>query len=467
MQEICDDFVFNFANDISIETTKSVLKKFYENFESAFNLNSNFPIFLDTNILLNYYGMSLDDKSKLIRFFESKLDNLYITQQIEKEFQRNRESTISDYFNTLSEIKKNYEEDLQKGIKNKFNNILQSKIVEKDFPEVMTAIREIYEELDKKLFQNEELAYKITSSVNEVLSQNKSMLFIDPILDTYSKFHRTPDLKDAELDLIKKKYNEYLEVYKSSKESVKNRNTFPGCGESKDFDTHGDFIIFHEILKFMKNENSDAILLTRDVTKSDWLKRDREPHIHYILKAFQLTGQTLYIFDATDLLKIISFDNIYKTDILAVEDDYDEDLGSENFYRSRFQGYVNSIKMFLEEDLEDVEKYEMTDRSSVGHDLDLVGFKQNDEKVGVLVYHCGSTKKGFQSNIQKRINSCNKFISDGTCQDAILAVVLRKKEYLRRLDYNYLNTNHNMRIIIFSTNDLNDFSLELLTDRII
>lgn len=463
--EISENFIFNFDGNIGIDDSRSVLKKYYDNFEKAFKLENDYPIFLDTNILLNYYGMSKENKSKLKTFFEDKVDRIYITEQIEKEFQRNREGAISDYFDTLNKIKKNYEIDLQKGIKDKFNNLLQSKIVEQDFPEIMAAITKIYDELDVKLFRNESLMEKVSADVNTSIEESKNLLFIDPILDVYSKFSRIPNLGSNELEYIFKVYEKYLPIYKKTKQSIKSKLTFPGCGETKSSDKHGDFIIFHEILKFMKENNSDAILLTRDITKSDWLKPNRTQYIHYILKAYQLTGHILYIFDATDLLDIISFENIYNTENL--KNDKVIEPQKVNFYQQRFLKIVYSVKDYFENYFDDINSFSLiSNRSSLEQDLDLIGYRTNGRRIGVLVYVPGSTKKRFQRNVQKRVNACRKFIDSNLSDDAILAIVLNrnKENYFSSIDVKKLNSKYQMNIVLFYCESLETANIEMVED---
>ena len=61
----------------------------------------------------------------------------------------------------------------------------------------------------------------------------------------------------------------------------------------------------------MKQNNSDAIFLTTDTLRNDWISKDGEPFIHYIEKTFLNTGHNLYIFNAEKILNFISFENIY------------------------------------------------------------------------------------------------------------------------------------------------------------
>ena len=134
MIKISEDFSFQIGKNVSINETNKILKEYHSKFSDAQEFKLNIPIFLDTNILLNYYGMSKLNKSDLKKFFKDNLKFIHITKQIEKEFQRNRISTIQDYFDELDKIRHNFKTDLKEGIKNKFNNLLQSKIVEMDYP---------------------------------------------------------------------------------------------------------------------------------------------------------------------------------------------------------------------------------------------------------------------------------------------------------------------------------------------
>ena len=169
-QTISASFSFNLEKDISIGETSQILKEYHSKFEDAFNLKTPLPIFLDTNILLNYYGMSIKDKAALKTFFQEKSNLIHLTEQIEKEFQRNRISTIQDYFDELRKIKTDFKSDLLEGIKNRFNNIFQSKIVEKDFPEILAAVKEIYTELNTKLLNNKDFEQQVYTEIDKTIS---------------------------------------------------------------------------------------------------------------------------------------------------------------------------------------------------------------------------------------------------------------------------------------------------------
>lgn len=314
MCKINYEFGFNSNKKHTIKQVKESLDSYSSNFESALKLDGSIPIFLDTNILLNYYGMSSSEKGKLLEFINAT-DNIYITKQIETEFIRNRVGVINEYFTSVKKIKDIIENDLIKDIKNKFKSVLNNKILKADFNENWQDLDEIYSELETKLFENEELKTKVNASVDSLLVFNKHLKIKDDILSHYQEIDVIDGLDDDELKFLKAEFKKLFEMFKQAKENQKYKLAFPGCGEKKIVDeADGDFIIFHEILKFMKVKQTDAIFLTNDISKNDWISKDGEPFIHYIEKTFLNTEHNLYIFNAERILSTIDFENIYDFD---------------------------------------------------------------------------------------------------------------------------------------------------------
>ncbi|MDR3023164.1 PIN-like domain-containing protein [Chryseobacterium sp.] len=445
MEKISENFIFQNEINVSISETNTILKEYHSKFSDAKNFKLKIPIFLDTNILLNYYGMSQVDKNSLKKFFTENLDCIYITKQIEKEFQRNRISTIQDYFDELEKIKQNYKNDLKEGIKNKFNNLLQSKIVEKDYPELMTSFKEIYDSLNKSLFENHGLQDLVNSTIDTSKEEQSDLEYLDHILNIYKDFKVTPEMVSDEIDFLQKTYDEYLEKYRVQKDTVKWKFSFPGCGEKKEKDPVGDFIIFHEIIKFMKNKKSDVIFLTRDVTKSDWLQKNRNQFIHYIENVFKLTGHLIYIFDATDLLSQISFENIYK--IETKEFGEKEDISE--FYKLRYEMIIEIIHNYLENHNKNITLFKLDENN----DVDIIIQTENNTIEGVLIYDCRSNSKNYKGNIQKRINTCNNILNNTNIYDSMTLVVnYTKGNFYENFDYEEkLRTTHPIKIIVGKT----------------
>ena len=426
---ISEDFSFKIGQNISITETCKILKEFHSKFNEVKKLTLGIPIFLDTNILLNYYGMSKVDKESLSQFFKDKIHILYITKQIEKEFQRNRISTIQDYFQELDKIKNNFKNDLQEGVKNQFNNLLSSKIVQKDYPDLMAEIKKIYDQLNSNLFENKELENLVNSKIATSKEEQADLEYLDPILEIYKDFQITEELSQSEIDFLQKAYIENKKVYDETKPNVKWKCAFPGCGEKKVKEPFGDYIIFHEIMKFMEKNNTDAIFLTRDVTKSDWLQENRKQFIHYIELSYKLTGHLIFIFDATDLLSSIgSFENIYKTENIKNL----KFSSKEEYHRFEYGLVVNSIYQYLKLVSDSKSNVIALDnRSFFDNDLDIVIENESGFKEGILIYNCGSSIKGYKGNVQKRVNACNKLIGLGLLDRASVFINLKYAPVLR------------------------------------
>lgn len=78
----------------------------------------------------------------------------------------------------------------------------------------------------------------------------------DDLLDIIAEFKVVEKLSEAETSFLIEKFNQlklkYDEVKPEAKDKIKWK--FPGCGENKQGDKTGDFIIYHEILKFLKRK---------------------------------------------------------------------------------------------------------------------------------------------------------------------------------------------------------------------
>ncbi len=94
---------------------------------------------------------------------------------------------------------------------------------------------------------------------------------------------------------------------------------FPGFGDikTKPDDPYGDYIIFHEMMKYMLANETDLLFLTFDNSKGDWMTKEKSPHLHYTQNVYANTNQILYIIDAErtleDLLQV-DIDSLVEVD---------------------------------------------------------------------------------------------------------------------------------------------------------
>lgn len=126
--EINSQFSFETAKYLSIPETKIGLGLFAGNMADAILLDEKFKfIFLDTNVLLDYYGMSKAEKTKLLAFFKHNSHRIFLPYQVQIEFMRNRLGAIEkDLFNPLSIIYSDFVATCNE-IGNKYKSYLEKK----------------------------------------------------------------------------------------------------------------------------------------------------------------------------------------------------------------------------------------------------------------------------------------------------------------------------------------------------
>ena len=358
-QKINSDFCFDSKKKLTIEISHKALKNYSDKFSAALQLEKSIPIILDTNVLLAYYGMSKIEKEKLIEFLNENKSRIFLTSQIEKEFLKNRIRVINkEFFTPLKEIQSEFQ-GTYKAIKNKLKSFLESKknILSKDYPTIWSSLLEKQEKLNEILEDEQSLSESLAQAIESTTIDYKNIYVVDKLLEACANLTITPALSDEEINFIKEQYNNLRKTYElAEKVEIKRELTFPGCGDkpNKKEDPYGDFIIFHEILKFMVCEKdgldkTDVIFLTREKSKDDWFYEDLAPITHYIEKVYLLTDRTLFIIHADKPLEI-SFENIHKNN----EQKLSSEIWSED-------------KIWLEDKLYRIETNGLSSEAYMGH----------------------------------------------------------------------------------------------------
>ena len=328
---INEDFCF-IANDVSILDSQKALKSYSEGLEIASKLDGIAPIFLDTNVLLDYYKISFSEREQLEKFFEVNKDRIYLTKQIEIEFLRHRIDHIKTYLKSLEDFVNAYRnikseiEKLKLGEIKGFDHYLNTNpILKNDYQDLRTELVQFNETLKNKLiglFQDSDFEQQILEKEKKIeeikkrLERQADIERNDPLLDIIANFKVANSLTSDESQFLEAKYDILNEKFVKVKgdQNFNWKHTFPGCGEKNDKeDPYGDFIIYHEILKFMKDAKTDVIFLTNDVEKNDWLLRNKAdllPYTHYIVNTYIATAKTMFIFQAKDKIRV-SYQPIY------------------------------------------------------------------------------------------------------------------------------------------------------------
>lgn len=317
---ISDTFGFVAKKSLyTIPSYKTSVDNYNKAKSKAFKLGGSTPIFLDTNVLLRIYSISFIARERLKKFFVDYGNKIYITNQVQKEFVKNREDVIDNFF---SNVTLKLPEAFQKDVLNKIDSYLNNnKIVLKDYDSFATA-------LEKIKTQAESLNIELTKEVEKKEKEKQTILYKDPYLEEVSKMGFLPPLGSDELDLLKRHFDNLskeLDKDKIQTDIEKPAKAFPGMGDilKKPKDPYGDFIIYHELLKYMSENDTDAIFLTYDSAKGDWMQKNKQPHLHYLENAYLNTGKCLFILDAErvleDLLDISLKSLISNPDVIPTE----------------------------------------------------------------------------------------------------------------------------------------------------
>lgn len=271
------------------------LDKFSSDFNKAISLENEFIIFLDTNVLLRYYSISFTARAKLFEFIKENSKRIVLSSQVQYEFIKNREDVIQRFFEQVTnKIPKDFNSD----IVNKMKSFLEThKIVLKDYPFVETGIVKCQVELEK-------LLTKLNETSEGKRKEYTDLIVKDSFLDLLKECLMTEPLFENEIKKIKSDFDELKKLVKSEKlDSVflnSHESVFPGLGDivNKPDNPYGDFIIYHEIMKYQIKNKTNVIFLTFDNTKGDWMTKDKSTYLHYVQNMFLNTGKILYILDA-------------------------------------------------------------------------------------------------------------------------------------------------------------------------
>ncbi|MBF4691481.1 PIN-like domain-containing protein [Fusibacter ferrireducens] len=284
----------------------SSLRDYSNKFDTIIKFDTDCPVFLDANVILQIYKMSLKSRTELMSFFDEKKAIIYVTKQVEQEFVKNRIGVHQSYVNA---IKKELVEDFKSKILNSAESYYNSKkLLLEDFDDLNLSMQDL-------ITSSEKMYSQMTNLVEVHINTIGDVEFNDPYWNVIENFNYIDNLSEEEIAIIKSDFDELKknigDVSKVKDYITKNSTfVFPGIGDlkEKNDDPYGDYIIYHEIIKFMETHATDAFFLTFDTTKGDWMDESKKPHLHYIENVFMNTNKTLFILDAkrvfNDLLEI-------------------------------------------------------------------------------------------------------------------------------------------------------------------
>lgn len=339
----------------SLKKAKEALSKYEEGIKNMDNwlYDNNMPIFLDTCVLLNLYMISDIERNAFVDFIHKNKARIIVASQVEREYNRRRVPQINKFMGQVEDLRIEINKVLErlgdsiKNIKNCVLGVANQNIVRFGMPMVGAKFKELVEVFEQQQFttEYEERINKCKDEIEQHLEEecNQCMLkadfeYCDPVLEALSETVILPSLKLNEQSYIIELYKKLRKAFDESKTDKDNDKksvdiTFPGSGDTKkpvdapieESVAWGDLYIYHEMLSYMKEHNTDVVFLTRDIKKQDWLKSDRTPFVHYIVNAYEMTGHMMYILDSGDSIPM-SFLSVAGQEKKIVDDDSLEEL---------------------------------------------------------------------------------------------------------------------------------------------
>lgn len=328
-QQISDQLCFK-TGPYGIYETQHALEYYrqeqpkYETWEKI-KSDKSVAVFFDTNLLLDIYELSLKERKNILDIIRKNKKRIFITAQVEKEFinhrfkainsLRKKIDTLSSSFVTKStELRKSFDKQTKE-----LDDFVRLSVIKNDMPETYGIYEQMRKKIDALRIKEEDWTeyQKLEEKFQESLEKEKQhtitgegMEYEDDILAAFAEVSVLEPLKDDEIQFVKESYDRNYKVFRDCKieQEKKTILSFPGCGDRKKFeeeekDPYGDYIIYHEMLKFMASEKRDVVFLTRDTSKSDWVDSYKKPFIHYIVNSYCKTGKMMFIIPVKKLFK--------------------------------------------------------------------------------------------------------------------------------------------------------------------
>lgn len=281
--------------------------------------SKDIPIFLDTNVLLNIYMTAIPERESMLKFLEDNNERIYLTGRVQQEFDKHRLVFIDKYCKNLtvkaSAVRnaiKSFDIQLASKASELRNALMVTEFID-SFPESdakITALKNwfdtnnpITEDCKTELAKLDDIKNTFNTEYGKLYDRANLELH-DPILETLSKTilqkERTPDEIKYTQDLFTKLQDRYNAKKSERAEYLR----FPGSGENKEPEKKeepwGDLLIYHEMISTMLTLGTDALFITNDSSKLDWMKKSSEPYGYYIADTYQNTGHILYILKYAD-----------------------------------------------------------------------------------------------------------------------------------------------------------------------
>lgn len=328
--EIGENFCFRYENGNS-QLRQKAYDYYRDNNPGSFNdwgYDNNTIIFLDTNVLLETYFLSKFERESIIAFLKNNKNRIVIASRVDTEYQKHRLDFISGYNKKLSQLSKDTKSLVESCLKSlngdfieRIKVLAENHLLKFDFLEEYLKLNDILANIQSYAECLKEEREKITKSLLEFQTSvatallpcnaNVSSLYMnDELLQAVSQCTILGPLSTEELAFVKQKYEECLNLFDKKKIDEIGRYcyAFPGCGDKKKDDNEdrikeSDLVIYHEMLKYMKQFDTNAVFLTFDLKKGDWVPGygHNDVFLHYVENQYIQTGHVIYIKSGDEL----------------------------------------------------------------------------------------------------------------------------------------------------------------------
>lgn len=323
MKRKCVDENFHFgANKDSLLLTNEALS-YYQNHQLVGDNwlydRNGLPIFIDTNVILDLYRTSIRAREQFLEFISQNAKRIHITGQVSHEYMKHRIGLIHEAQKKVEQTQKEVEsiirdiEKLQHSTKGRLSTWVNRRDVARDFTQTNQCINELSDYIDNNSICNSEdfkaIIQRTKDSITPDVESLKSQLVTeqdDKILSVLTKTNIMPPLSQEEQVFLNHLYKELWTIAKpfEGKEDKQELYAFPGRGDheklEKGEDPCGDLYIYHEMLSYISEHGTDAIFLTGDVAKKDWLQPNGAPYMHYIIDNYNNAGHLIHIRNARE-----------------------------------------------------------------------------------------------------------------------------------------------------------------------
>lgn len=216
------------------------------------------PIVFDTNILFNLYRYSSSTRDDLLNVMTTNQDKLWLPYQVGFEYFNKREDIIDKMVKAHEALKEKIDT---------FKNTLTD-FFNKDYSHHPLIKRDDFFNAYDEAING--LKSRLDEWMHDMPSYNESDTILTRLLELYEG-KVGDDYDDAKLKEIYKegavRYNEQIPPgYKDGKEKEHEGSRH----------MYGDLIIWHQIIDYAKDHNTDIIFVTEDLKEDWWYKRDGE-----------------------------------------------------------------------------------------------------------------------------------------------------------------------------------------------